>query len=256
MKVPRIIPILLLNNGGLYKGENFTNYRYVGDPINAVKIFNSKCVDELIFLDISVTKTNEQPKLDLIEKIADECYMPFSVGGGIKSVDSIKAILSAGAEKVCINTALYENIPLLSEASEYFGSQSIVASIDVRKNWLGQYVCYSNSGTVKRSHDLASFCVEIENQGCGEILLTNIDHEGKMIGFDVQLYNSVGKDIKIPLIANGGAGNLDHFKTVIQDTPASAAAAGSFFTFHGRKKAVLITYPDEKEIRDLFNNAM
>jgi len=248
---PRVMPILLLRGEGLVKGVQFKDYRYIGDPMNAVKIFNEKDVDELIFLDITATQEKRTPSLDYIAKIADECYMPFGVGGGINNVSQIREILYAGAEKVSINTAAVENPKLIREAADLFGSQAVVVSIDVRKDWLGNYAVYTNCGAKKTKLDPVRWAIEAAEMGAGEILLNSIDCDGSMEGFDLNLIEKVSAAVNVPLIACGGAGTTEHIRAAI-DHGASAVAAGSMFVFHGRKRAVLINYPTEEELAKTF----
>lgn len=247
---PRIIPVLLLRGEGLVKGKKFRDYVYLGDPINAVHIFDEKEVDELIFLDITATREGRLPSLDYIAGIADECYMPFAVGGGIRSVEQMRAILQAGAEKVSINTAAVENPALISEAADRFGSQSVVVAIDVRKGWGSAYRVYTHSGATKTALDPVQWAKDAAERGAGEILLTSIDHDGTMAGYDIALVQSVSREVTVPVIACGGAGTIDHFDEAFRHG-ASAAAAGSMFVFHGRRRAVLISYPTEDELQNL-----
>jgi cyclase len=251
MLVPRITPCLLLKGNGLVKGVCFDNHRYVGDPMNAIKIFNTKEADELILLDINATRENRIPSIPLIERIADECYMPFCVGGGIKSVDNIRQLLRGGVEKVSINTAAIEHPELIREASDVFGSQSIVVSIDVRKKWSGLYQIYTHCGTQPTQHDLFDYIRKIEKFGAGEILINSIDQDGTMAGYDLQLIKKVTEIVSIPVTACGGLGSLKDVQSVIFDANVSSAAGGSFFVFQGKKKAVLITYPSRSEINAL-----
>lgn len=201
---PRIIPVLLLRGEGLVKGKKFRDYVYLGDPINAVHIFDEKEVDELIFLDITATREGRLPRLDYIAGIADECYMPFAVGGGIRSVEQMRAILQAGAEKVSINTAAVENPALISEAADRFGSQSVVVAIDVRKGWGSSYRVYTHSGATKTALDPVQWAKDAAERGAGEILLTSIDHDGTMAGYDIALLQSVSREVTVPVIACGG----------------------------------------------------
>ncbi|XDD51552.1 AglZ/HisF2 family acetamidino modification protein [Leptospira sp. WS92.C1] len=243
MLLPRIIPVLLLSGKGLVKGVQFKDHKYVGDPINAVQIFNTKEVDELIFLDILATKEKRIPSLEVIQTIADQCLMPFGVGGGITSLSEVREILKAGAEKVSINTGVLENFSLIREVSETFGSQSIVISLDIKKNWLGKYQVFTRCGSKAVSGSVTEIAKKAEEFGAGEILLNNIDRDGMMEGYDLELLSEVCKSVTIPVIASGGAGSYEHLKDGIV-SGASAVAAGSLFVFHGRRRAVLISYPD------------
>ena len=241
---PRIIPVLLLHNNGLVKGIHYRNHKYVGDPINAVRIFNEKGADELFILDISATKRGGIADPGFIERIANECYMPFGVGGGIRSITDIRQLLRAGAEKVSINTAAIQRPELIKEACEKFGSQSITVSIDVKRTWRGNYCVYSHSGTIKTSLDPTKWAVEVALFGAGEILLNSIDRDGTRNGFDLELIKKISSAVDIPVIACGGAGNIVHFSQAIEQGGASAVAAGSLFVFFGPHRSVLIQYPD------------
>ncbi|MFC1703606.1 AglZ/HisF2 family acetamidino modification protein [Candidatus Omnitrophota bacterium] len=253
MLIPRVIPVLLLKKEGLVKGTNFKNHTYVGDPINAVKIFNEKEVDELFFVDIAATNENKRPLLELIQKIADECFMPFGVGGGIKTIDDIRMVLSAGAEKICINSAAVENPQFVKEAAGIFGSQSIVVSIDVKRQQGNEYEVYTHSGTKRVNVDLVELAKQVESLGAGEILLTSIDKDGTMQGYDFECTKRVAMSVKIPIVACGGAGRKEDLADVVNEGCASAAAAGSFFVFHGRRRAVLINFPLKQELEQIFN---
>lgn len=246
MLKPRIIPILLLRGDGLVKGVHFKDHRYVGDPMNAVRIFNEKNVDELFLLDIASTGRRTIPNPDFVQRVADESYMPFGVGGGIQTVADMRNLLRAGAEKVSINTAAVENPELITEASEVFGSQSITVSIDVKKNWLGKYLVHTHSGRKKTNLDPVAWAARAAQLGAGEILINSIDRDGTGKGYDLELVQQVADAVDIPVIACGGAGNYNDLSEVIEQTHASAAAAGSLFVFYGPHRGVLITYPEEK----------
>jgi cyclase len=252
---PRVIPILLLRGEGLVKGVQFKDYKYIGDPMNAVKIFSTKEVDELLFLDINATSENRCISLDLVRKIADEAYMPFGVGGGIRTVKEIKDLLGAGAEKISLNTSAIENPGLINEAASFSGSQSVVVSIDVKKNWKGDYLVYSHSGSKSTSLHPVDWAVKVESYGAGEILLNSIDRDGTMKGYDLKLIADVTSAVNIPVIACGGAGSVKDIADAVHTAGASAAAAGSFFVFHGPKRAVLINVPSEEELTVLWEKS-
>lgn len=247
----RVIPILLLNNGGLYKTEKFNNPKYVGDPINAVKIFNDKEVDELIFLDISASKKSIQPNFEVIKEIATECFMPLCYGGGVSDTETMKEILKIGVEKISINTAAVRNPHLIKEASNYFGSSTIVVSIDVKKSILGKYSVYINGGEEKTQLDPVTWAKKVEELGAGEILINAIDKDGTLQGYDHTLIKQVANSVNIPVVAAGGASGITDFKRAIHEDNASAVAAGAYFVFQGKHRAVLITYPTQKEIIEL-----
>lgn len=246
----RVIPTLLLKKNGLVKTIKFKNPVYIGDPINAVKIFNEKEVDELILLDISATNENRNPNYEKLSEIISEAFIPIGYGGGIKDLVHIEKLFRMGIEKVIVNTALYTNHHLIGTAATVFGSQSIVAAIDVRKDFLGKYKIYSGSGIKKEHVDLLSFVKKIEDLGAGEIFINSIDLDGTMKGYDINLIKSISTLVKIPVIASGGAGSLKDFATAIKEGGASAVAAGSMFVFHGTHRAVLISYPKYEEIED------
>jgi len=243
---PRVIPVLLLKNTGLVKSVKFKNHRYVGDPINAIKIFNDKEVDELIFLDIDASKNNTPPNFELISQIASECFMPVCYGGGITKLDQIEKILKLGIEKIAINTQNLKDSNFIKKASNLFGSSTIVVSIDINKNFLGNYSIYSHS-LKKNYKNIFDFIKKIEDDGAGEILINSIYNDGIMKGYDFSLVKKISMNSKIPVIACGGASSIQDFRDVIKSN-ASAAAAGSFFVFHGPHKAVLISYPNEEEL--------
>lgn len=257
---PRVIPCLLLQEKGLVKTVNFENPRYLGDPINAVRIFNDKEADELLFLDIMASKTkgllgrfkkNAIP-LELIAKISRECLMPLSFGGGIRTIEDIRALFSAGVEKVAINTQAIASPGLVREASEMFGSQSIIVSIDAKQRSDGRYEVYTNGGITATGQEPAPLAKQMEALGAGEIMITSIDRDGSMQGYDLALTKVVADAVDIPVIACGGAGRLDDFRSGYFDGYASALAAGSLFVFHGRKQAVLISYPNRAELEEIF----
>jgi cyclase len=247
------MPVLLLKGVGLVKGVNFKNHTYLGDPLNAVRIFNTKEVDELVFLDITATAEGRTPDISLVEKIADECYMPFAVGGGINSVEQIREILSAGAEKVCINTAAIENPPFVSEAAKVFGSQSIVVSVDVKERVLRGNDVFTRSGLKPIGRNPVEAARQMQDAGAGEIMLTSIDREGTMKGYDIELTRNVADAVSIPVIASGGAGRLSDMADAVKLGGASAVSAGSFFVFHGPRRAVLINFPEKHELEALFD---
>lgn len=245
------MPCLLLKNMGLVKSVKFKNHRYIGDPINAVKIFNDKKADELIFLDITATEEKRSISLKLVEDLGEECNMPFSVGGGIKSIEIIKDILSAGAEKVSINSYAFENPSFIRQVSDIFGSQSIIVSIDVKKNHFGKYTVFINGGLKQTKVNPIEYAKKVEEMGAGEILINSIDNDGLMKGYDVELLKEVADAVHIPVIACGGAGKLKDLEDAIKFGHASAVAAGSMFVYHGPRNAVLINFPSKDELTKL-----
>ena len=243
----RVIPCLLLRNNGLVKTVKFREPKYVGDPINAVRILNDKEVDELAFLDISATPAGRGPNFELIADIASEAFMPFAYGGGITTLEQVQQLYATGVEKVILNTAAAADPSLVSRAADLAGSQSVVVSIDVRKSWLGKYGVYTRSGTQEQKIDPVNHAVRMEAAGAGEILLTSVDRDGTMSGYDLDLVAAVSRAVSIPVVASGGAGSVLDFRQAI-GSGASAVAAGSLFVFHGKHRAVLITYPEYAEL--------
>lgn len=248
----RVIPCLLLKGSGLVKTVKFRKPRYVGDPINAVRIFNDKEVDELIFLDITATVEDRPPPLKKITEIAGECFMPLCYGGGVKSLEDMQAIFSAGVEKIALNTAAIENPDLLASAAARFGSQSLVAAIDVRKTLLGKHQVWTRSGTRNTGRDPVQMARELESRGAGEILLNSIDRDGTRSGYDLDLVERVASSVKVPVVALGGAGGVDDLARAVKQAGASAVAAGSLFVFHGKHRAVLINVPPPGVLEEAF----
>tara|TARA_B110000971_G_C20039698_1_gene516968 strand:- start:3171 stop:3929 length:759 start_codon:yes stop_codon:yes gene_type:complete len=244
----RVIPILLIKDGGLYKGVKFKKHKYVGDPINTVKIFNDKEVDELVIIDISVTKENKEIDFDLIKQIAGEAFIPLAYGGGIRSVDDARKLFSLGIEKVILNTEALNNPNLINELSTEFGTQSIVFSLDVKKDFFGIQRVYSNCGTIKVKGNPIEIAVKMEKNGVGEIILNSIDREGIGAGYDLELIKNLSSKLKIPLISQGGAGSINHMVEA-KKAGAHALAAGSYFVFQGYLRGVLITYPSAQELK-------
>lgn len=248
MKRVRIIPVLLIKDGGLVKSVKFKDYKYVGDPINAVKIFNDKEVDEIVLLDISASSAKKQPNLKAIQEIASEAFMPLAYGGGITSIGEIKQLIASGVEKVVLNTSAYNNPKLITEASSLIGAQSVVASIDVGKNIFGKYKVYISNGSKNTGIDPVEYALSMETAGAGEIFLNARDKDGTFSGYDLALIEKVSKAVAIPVVAIGGAGCLEDFSNAIR-CGASAAAAGSLFVLQRRHKAVLISYPSQQELK-------
>jgi cyclase len=222
---------------------------YIGDPINAVRIFNDKEADELVILDISATRGGG-PRYDLLERIAGEAFMPLAYGGGLSSVDQARRVLRTGFEKIVINTAAYSNPDLICALSATVGSQSVVISIDVKRNVFGSDKVFILGRATKR--DPISFAVEMARRGAGEIIINSVDRDGVMKGYDLALIQSIVKAVDIPVVALGGAGSLEDMVKMVRATGASAAAAGSFFVFYGARRAVLITFPSQEEIGAAF----
>lgn len=248
---PRIIPCLLVKDKGLVKTINFKDPKYVGDPINAVRIFNEKEVDELMILDIDATVENREPDYKMIEHWASECRMPLCYGGGIKTVEHARKIFSLGVEKVAMSSAALLNPALIKEISESVGSQSVVVVIDVKKKLFGGYELFIHNGKRSINKNLISFLQEMENQGAGEIIINNIDLDGTMKGYDLLLAEKVRECTSLPLTILGGAGSLEDVGRLVNKFKIIGAAAGSLFVFKGKYRAVLINYPTPEEKDDL-----
>ena len=250
----RIIPCLLIKDKGLVKTTKFKNPKYVGDPINAVKIFNEKEADELMVLDIDASVNNNDLDYDMIKNLALECRMPFCYGGGIKDSEQIIKILSLGVEKVALSSILFNDISIIDKVSSSVGSQSIVAVLDIKKKLLGGYNCYINNGRKKININLLDFIKEISDRGVGEIVVNSIDKDGTMSGYDYDLIDFVKSEISCPITILGGASNLDDIKSLISKYDIIGASAGSLFVFKGKYRAVLINYPNKTEKYKLINN--
>lgn len=244
---PRIIPTLLIDDRDLIKTIQFGERTYLGDPVNAVKIFNRKGIDELSILDIGATKNQREPDYDFLKDIASEAFMPLSYGGGIKSVEQIHDLLAIGYEKVIINSEMIKHPDLIRSAATRFGSQSIVASIDVKKV-NGEYKCFINDGGESIDITPNEVALKAEELGVGEIIINSIDRDGMMTGYDIELVNLITNAVKVPVIAMGGAGGISDIKDVLRNGHAHAAAGGSMFVYYGKLKAVLITAPSEEEL--------
>ena len=249
----RIIPCLLIHNKGLVKTVKFKEPKYVGDPINAVKIFNEKEVDELIVLDIDATKENRGPNLKMIKNLADECRMPFCYGGGITTVEQAVKIISLGVEKIALSYSALNDIELCQQIGDIIGNQSVVVVIDVKKKKLfGGYEIYTHNGTKKSKWDLFDFIAKLEEIGIGEIVINSIDNDGVMQGYDIPLLESVREKCTMPITVLGGAGSLEDIKKIISKFKTIGVAAGSLFVFKGKYRAVLISYPNRQERLPLY----
>lgn len=248
----RLIPVLLLSGEGLVKTERFKNPKYVGDPRNAIRIFNEKEVDELIILDIDATKKSKPPNYKLISEITSECFMPLGYGGGINSIEMMAKLYELGIEKLIINNATLNNPKLISEAVKLFGSQSIVASIDIKYSIFKKPIVYTLSGTKIISKNLTKWIDNLTNLGVGELIIYSIDRDGCRNGLDLKLINELKFKTQLPIVYCGGVGE---FNDIIQGYKygATAIGAGSYFVFHGRHKAVLINYPKKEEISKICN---
>jgi imidazole glycerol-phosphate synthase subunit HisF len=245
----RVIPYLLLKDKGLVKTVKFKTPKYLGDPRNVVKIFNEKEVDELIILDILATPEKRSIQFDLIQEIVSEAFMPVAYGGGIRNIDDARKVLALGVEKIVINTYAIENPSFIREVADLLGSQSVVVCMDVKKNFVGKYKVFTHGGRKAFVLDPATVAKQMEKAGAGELVVNSIERDGTMMGYDLELIRSVVNSVNIPVIACGGAGRVDDFRDAIKKGGASAVAAGSFFVFEGRHRAVLISYPEQAELK-------
>ncbi len=243
----RYIPVLLLRDGGLYKTRKFEKETYLGDPINIIKIFNDKCVDELVLLDIAAARNRSEPNFEILKEIAGECFMPLAYGGGLVSVEQAREILAIGFEKIVVNSAAWTDPELVPSLARFFGSSTVVGSIDVKRNWMGREKVFIHGGSEAISMDAVEWAKELEKRGIGEIMINSIDKDGEMTGYDLDLIRRVSGVVSAPVIAAGGARNVDDLKSAISDAGASASAAGAMFVFQGKHRAVLVSYPGAKE---------
>jgi len=251
MVLKRVIPTLLLRNASLVKTVNFNKFNYIGDPVNTVRIFNELEVDELCFLDITATKENRDPNYKVLAEIAEECFMPLCYGGGLKDLEQVKKILGLGFEKVIINTAATMDSQLIPKIVNSFGSQSVIGSIDVKKPLFSSKKVFSHSGEYNTGVDPLMWAANLENMGVGEILLTSINHEGRWKGYDYELTKRVTENVNIPVIANGGCGNVEHIDIVLNKCGAQAAAVGSFVVYQKQNMGVLINFPNKALLKKI-----
>lgn len=247
----RVIPVLLLRGSGLVKTVRFREPNYLGDPRNAVKIFNEKEVDELVLLDIEATRSGKEPNFELIEEIVSEAFMPIGYGGGIQTVEQAVKILKLGVEKVIIGSQA-PSLTLVEQIASRVGNQSVVACIDAKRGLLGGYDSYVVSGTRPCKVDPPTMAQRLEAAGAGEIIIQSIDRDGTMIGYDIHLTKQVTAAVRVPVIACGGAGTVEHLKQGFYEAGASALAAGSMFVYQGRHRAVLISYPERSVLEAAF----
>jgi imidazole glycerol-phosphate synthase subunit HisF len=248
MLQPRIIPCLLVQNKGLVKTVKFSDPKYVGDPINAVRIYNEKEVDELMVIDIDATVQNREPDYKMIQNLAAECRMPLCYGGGIKTVEQAQKIFSLGVEKIAISSLAVNNPEIITEIAKRVGNQSVIVVIDVKKRGiLGKYEVQTHNGSKKTGLDPKVFASKVQEFGAGEIVVNSIDQDGMMKGYDLNLIDKIRKEITIPMTVIGGAGTIDHIGDLINKQGIIGAAAGSLFVFKGKYRAVLINYPNPKE---------
>jgi len=249
---PRVIPVLLLKNKGLIKSTQFKEHRYIGDPINAVKIFNDLKADELVFLDILASKEGRCISLDFVKNVGEEANMPFAAGGGITNIKQIQDIIAAGAEKVVINTQASIKPNFIREAADTFGSSTIVVCMDVKKKFLGKIQTWVSAGEKATGYNPVDFAKLMEEKGAGEIIVQSIERDGMMQGYDIDLIKSISESVSIPVVALGGAGKLEDMKMAYTQAYANGLAAGSMFVYHGARKGILINYPSQEEMSKLF----
>lgn len=244
----RIIPVLLLNKGGLYKTVNFKNAKYIGDPINSVKIFNEKEADELLLLDYTASVEGRGPDFGKIAEIAGEAFMPMAYGGGIRSLNDAKKVFDSGFEKVVLNSVLFDDLPLVEKIGAIYGAQAVVGCIDVKKSLFGGTKAYSLSGTKKSSHSPLQWAKKLEEVGAGEIIVNSIDRDGTWGGYALDVIAEVAHSVKVPVIACGGAGSVNDFNSAVT-AGASAVAAGSMFVYQKKGMGVLISFPSALRIQ-------
>jgi len=249
----RVIPCLQLIGDSLVKTIRFKDPAYIGDPINTVRIFNELEVDELCFLDIRASIEGRQPNLDILHQISNECFMPLSYGGAIKDFDTARTILSIGFEKIVVNTHAYHQIELITQLSRHFGAQAAVASIDAKKNIWGKYHVYINDGTEKIDHDVVEWAKKLELAGAGEILITSMDRDGTWGGFDIELTKKIADAVRVPVIANGGAGSIEHIGDVVKKGNASAVCLGSMVVYQQKGMGVLVNFPDKGKLQKILD---
>lgn len=252
----RIIPCLLLQDEFLVKTIKFKNPLYIGDPINAINIFNDKEVDEVILLDISCSKNNASIDFDTIKKVVSECFMPLTYGGGVTTLDQMEKIYNLGIEKIVINTNLLQDFKLLKTAARIFGSQSVVAGLDIKKNIFGKYRVYSHVEGKNKNLNFLDYCKHLEHSGAGELFLNSVDKDGTWTGFDLELNSLVSNALDIPVVASGGAGTKNHIIDLFNKTEVMAAALGSMAVYQKKDCGVLINFPLKEERRRILNASM
>lgn len=246
----RIIPCLLINDVSLVKTVQFSSPKYIGDPLNTCKIFNELEVDEICFLDINASRSGLGPNFELLSEVANECFMPAAYGGGVHSLDIAEKIFKLGFEKVVLNSSAIKTPALVTEISNKFGAQSVIVSIDVKKNFWGKKLCRGMSGKLRTRFKPEEWSKEVQKLGAGEILLTSIDREGTWEGFDLELVKSVSDSVDIPVIAHGGGGSIKDISDAIEYGGASAVALGSLVVFQGKGKGVLVNFPDSNKLKE------
>jgi cyclase len=250
----RVIPCLQLIDESLVKTVKFGNHGYIGDPINTVRIFNELEVDELCFLDIRATVEKRQPNYKILAEIANECFMPLSYGGGVTDAEMAKKILSIGFEKIVLNTAAYTNPKLVTQIANYSGNQSVVGSIDVKKNLFGKYQTFTHDGRTKQTIDPVQWAKELEDLGAGELLVTSMDRDGTWSGYELDILKRITSVVNIPVIANGGAGSIEDIGKVVSFSKVSAVALGSMVVYQQKDLGVLVNFPDRGELQKAIEN--
>ena len=246
---PRVIPCLLLDGRSLVKTTNFSDPDYIGDPVNTIRIFNELEVDELMLLDISASKEGRGPQLDLLKRLVDECFMPLSYGGGIQDMRTAKELFSIGIEKIVVNSHAFEDPSVIDSIADSFGSQSMIGSIDVKESSLRGRQVYSKGGSETQDVDPVEWAKELEDRGVGELLITAISREGTWEGFDHQLVEDMSSEVSVPIIAHGGASDVDDIRKVIHQSGASAAAVGSMVVYQKQGMGVLVNFPNINDLR-------
>lgn len=254
MLEPRLIPCLLLQGQALVKTRRFTRPQYVGDPLNTARIFNELEVDELIVLDIAATRQGSGPPYELLRLLCEECFMPLAYGGGVSSCQQIQKLLQLGCEKVALNSALFDRPGLLQQASRQFGSQAMVASLDVKKSWLGKLHVVSHGGSRRQPGGLVEWAQKLQESGAGEILLTSVDREGTWKGPDLDMIQAVASQVSIPVIAHGGVANLEQIGRCVKQSGASAVAVGSMVVFQAKDMGVLVQFPERDDLRSIWQH--
>ncbi|WP_374079934.1 AglZ/HisF2 family acetamidino modification protein [Bdellovibrio bacteriovorus] len=241
----------MLKDESLVKTIKFKEYNYIGDPINTVRIFNELEVDELVFLDITASKESRKPNFKFLESIASECFMPLAYGGGLNNFDDVRRIFNIGFEKVVVNSAAFRVPDLISQIAKVYGSQAVIGSIDYKRNFFGKNIVHSFSGSQKEDCDPVTWAVELEKKGVGEILLTSMDRDGTWGGYDLKLIKEVSAALSIPVVANGGAGMVEHLGEAVKQSGASAVAVGSMVVYQKKDMGVLVNFPDKKKLKEV-----
>lgn len=249
MERPRILPILCLDGKKLVKTVQFKQPKYIGDPINALKIFNDKMVDEILVLDITASKNSKGPNFDYLKDLASECFSPLGYGGGIRNLNDARKVFECGVEKVVLNSAVVDNPDLVTEIANVYGSQSVVVSIDIKKTLFGGEHAFTHSGTKRVKTPILEWAKQLEAKGAGEFIVQSIDRDGTFKGLHRSLTQRIAQAVQVPVVAAGGSASVDDMLATLAETGASAAAAGSIFVYRGNNtSSILISYPTPKDI--------